>query len=198
MTDPHPTPSLSNPSDSSSTSDPLPADIHSLPPPATVPDPGIVFTSTRSSPRRLSSPPRLKQVDAQLRRSSTPEAAPAAMQRRVPRTAPAPRVDPGALRVLQWTWLVVGGVGLMCALGGVLFFQLSKDEEALRKGRAARRKRWGYLEHTFGGHHSDEEEERQAELEQQRRREKERQRLQQQAQTQDKASQQSAWWKKLS
>ena len=139
-------------------------------PPVTLPKQGIVFTSTRTPPHRPSALPRVRSVDTHVHRSSNPEAVPAASQRRVPRSAPAPRVDPGALRMLQWTWLVVGGVGLWCALGGVLFYQLSKDEEALSKGRAERRKRWGYLEYTWGAQRRGEE---QAEEEQQRRPEEE-------------------------
>jgi len=56
-------------------------------------------------------------------------------------------------------------VGLICALGGVMFYQLSKDEEALRIGREVRRKRWGYMEETIRGIPSWEEQQRRSEEE---------------------------------
>ena len=70
--------------------------------------------------------------------------------------------------------LVVGGVGLVCALGGVLFYQLSKDEEALRKGREVRRRRWGLLEEAIKGHSEELDTERRRAAMEAERRERER------------------------
>ena len=77
-------------------------------------------------------------------------------------------MDPAALRIVHLTLAVVSGVGLACALGGVLFYQLSKDEEALRKGREVRRKRWGYLEEQIGGKRSEHDEHHPKRFDQQR------------------------------
>ena len=174
MSDAEPAPAPPPPSSST----PPPTILSPSSPPRTTPHRGIIFTSTRAPPRRPSSLPPITPLNTTAYVASTashPSPPLEPPQRRLPHP-PTPRIDPAALRVVHWTALVVTGIGLTCALGGVLFYQLSKDEEAMRKGREVRRKRWGYLEASIKGERTVSEEERWAERERQRREREQRER----------------------
>ena len=47
--------------------------------------------------------------------------------------------------------MVVLGLGVLCAFGGVQLYQLSKDDKARTRMERARRKTISYLDETIGG-----------------------------------------------
>ena len=112
---------------------------------------GIVFTSTLPPPRRRQPlPPRAAPITASFVPTViiSPSSSPLS-ERRV-RHPPTARIEPAAVRSVHRALLLTLVFGVVMAMSGAAFYRYSKDAEAMAKGQAARRRRWGYLEEVIG------------------------------------------------
>ena len=202
MTSPHS--STDSSSTSSSAQSPPPADaeyVESAQPPARTTNRGIIFTSTLpQSHKRRPHPSQLH-----LKPIIIPHSPPTdpvndtpipVTARSIPRTQPSTALPPSLHRTATTTLMVVVGLGLLCAFGGVQLFQLSKDEKARTRMERARRKTISYLDETIGGRRQMEDEadrserRRQDELD---RAEREREKKEREAEVKKKAAAGSGW-----
>ena len=122
-------------------------------PPARTPARGIVFTSTLpQSHKRRPHPSQvhLKPITVPHSTDATDTPIPV-IARSIPRTQPSTALPPSLHRTATTTLMVVVGLGLVCAFGGVQLFRLSKDEKARKRMQRARRSTISYLDETIGG-----------------------------------------------
>ena len=169
-------------------------------PPARTASRGIVFTSTLpNSHKRRSHPSQTKPItlshNTRLADDATEPPIPVEA-RSIPRTKPSAALPPSLHRTATTTLMVVVGIGLLCAFGGVQLFQLSKDEKARKRMERARRKTISYLDETIGGRRemeteADRDEKRRAD--EAERLERERERKVREAEARKKGTAGSGW-----